>query len=205
MGNKVRLIIAIALSSVILYAQAPASQGPKASNADNWIIEVVKWAGGTLGAMANYGTSPGAVLVPGVNAFITNTAAVSGTVTANAGTGPFPTSGTPQTTSTYAASAFDLSATAATQVKNAAGNVYGFQGFNPNVTTCYLQFYNTGSATLGTSPLHPFGVVAGGSFIAQPGSIADFNFSTGISTGETTTATGSTPCSSAMTVTILYN
>jgi hypothetical protein len=31
------------------------------------------WGGGTLGAMANYGTSPGAVLVPGVNAFITNT------------------------------------------------------------------------------------------------------------------------------------
>lgn len=33
------------------------------------------WAGGTLGAMANYGTSPGAVLVPGVNAFVTNTLA----------------------------------------------------------------------------------------------------------------------------------
>lgn len=31
------------------------------------------WGGGTLGAMANYGTSPGAVLVPGVNAFVTNT------------------------------------------------------------------------------------------------------------------------------------
>lgn len=32
----------------------------------------ITWAGGTLGAMANYGTSPGAVLVPGVNAFVTN-------------------------------------------------------------------------------------------------------------------------------------
>jgi hypothetical protein len=30
------------------------------------------WAGGVLGAMANYGTSPGTVLVPGVNAFVTN-------------------------------------------------------------------------------------------------------------------------------------
>lgn len=39
------------------------------------------WAGGTLGAMANYGTSPGAVLVPGTNAFVTNTVTVSGTVT----------------------------------------------------------------------------------------------------------------------------
>jgi hypothetical protein len=37
-----------------------------------WVVSVPTWAGGTLGAMANYGTSPGAVLVPGVNAFITN-------------------------------------------------------------------------------------------------------------------------------------
>ena len=34
---------------------------------------ITTWGGGTLGAMANYGTSPGAVLVPGVNAFVTNT------------------------------------------------------------------------------------------------------------------------------------
>ena len=38
---------------------------------------ISQWAGGTLGAMANYGTSPGAVLVPGVNAFITNTPSVA--------------------------------------------------------------------------------------------------------------------------------
>src|SRR5271170_6436201 len=36
-------------------------------------IQVTSWAGGTLGAMANYGTSPGAVLVPGANVFVTNT------------------------------------------------------------------------------------------------------------------------------------
>jgi len=39
---------------------------------------ITSWAGGTLGAMANYGTSPGAVLVPGFNAFITNTVATAG-------------------------------------------------------------------------------------------------------------------------------
>lgn len=33
---------------------------------------ITSWGGGTLGAMANYGTSPGSVLVPGVNAFVTN-------------------------------------------------------------------------------------------------------------------------------------
>jgi hypothetical protein len=38
-----------------------------------WVDNVTQWASGTLGAMANYGTSPGAVLAPGVNAFVTNT------------------------------------------------------------------------------------------------------------------------------------
>lgn len=41
------------------------------------------WAGSTLGAMANYGTSPGAVLVPGVNAFVTNTNANGQATAAN--------------------------------------------------------------------------------------------------------------------------
>ena len=54
-------------------------------------VTVPSWAGGVLGAMANYGTSPGAVLVPGVNAFVTNmvssnTAQVNG-VTTLTGTG----------------------------------------------------------------------------------------------------------------------
>jgi hypothetical protein len=43
----------------------------------NFFVNVNKWAGSALGAMANYGTSPGAVLVPGMNAFITNVPAVS--------------------------------------------------------------------------------------------------------------------------------
>lgn len=43
------------------------------------------WAGGTLGAMAAYGTSPGAVLVPGVNAFITNSPTVVDTGAAASG------------------------------------------------------------------------------------------------------------------------
>ena len=35
-------------------------------------VQVRDWAGGQLGAMANYGTTPGAVLVPGVNAYVTS-------------------------------------------------------------------------------------------------------------------------------------
>jgi hypothetical protein len=40
-----------------------------------WQDNLTQVAGQTLGAIANYGTSPGAVLVPGVNAFVTNTGA----------------------------------------------------------------------------------------------------------------------------------
>ena len=49
-----------------------------------------------------------------------------------------------------------------------------------------------------------FGVAPGASFNLAPGSVALFNLGTGISTGQTTTATGSTQCGTAMTVTILY-
>jgi hypothetical protein len=38
---------------------------------------ITSWAGGTLGSMANYGVTPGAVLVPAVNAFVTNNPAVT--------------------------------------------------------------------------------------------------------------------------------
>jgi len=43
--------------------------------------QINRWGGIALGAASNYGTSPGAVAVPGVNAFVTNTVNVAGTVT----------------------------------------------------------------------------------------------------------------------------
>lgn len=36
-------------------------------------VNVLRWAGQTLGAITTYGTSPGAVLVPSVNSYVTNT------------------------------------------------------------------------------------------------------------------------------------
>lgn len=128
-------------------------------------------------------------------------AAAIGTVALASGS---QTNSVPQATSTYAFSVFDLAATAATNVDASAGNVWGMYGYNPNVSTCFLQFYNNASASLGTGALHPFGVLAGGTFTITPGPMALYNFGTAISTGQTTTATGSTPCSSAMVVTILY-
>ena len=40
---------------------------------------ITTWAGAALGAMANYGASPGGVLVPGVNAYVTNQPTVTTT------------------------------------------------------------------------------------------------------------------------------
>lgn len=52
--------------------------GALALTADrNAFVNVNRWVGTQLGAPSNYGTSPGAVEVPGVNAFVTNTPAVT--------------------------------------------------------------------------------------------------------------------------------
>ena len=68
---------------------------------------ITTWAGGTLGAMATYGTSPGAVLVPGMNSFVTNTVAVSGTFW--------------QATQPISAASLPLPALAATSTKQSDG------------------------------------------------------------------------------------
>jgi len=119
-----------------------------------------------------------------------------------------PVSGTfnplPQSTSTYATTPYDLAATAATNIKASGGNVYGWFGYNPNSAVCFLQFYNSASPSLGTSVLHPFGIPPGAAWNLGNG-IPMFNLSTAISTGQTTTSSGSTQCSSAMVLTILYD
>jgi hypothetical protein len=151
-----------------------------------------------IGAMAAMGTSPGAVY-----ALPTEASLVVGTTQVST-SAPVPANPIPLATSTYAYTSYDLAATAATNVKNGAGNVYGWYAYNPNATGCFLQFYNSTSATLGTNALHPFFIAATSPGGIVPTSIALFNLGTGISTGQTTTSTGATPCSTAMPVTIFY-
>jgi hypothetical protein len=189
MNWKWKSIIGIFIVVGISIAQQPVAQGPQAGNAAAWLVV----GGGTAGVP---GTAALTVQGIGSGTPVPISGSISVTGTSNA---------VPQSTSTYAGTVFDLAATAATEVKASGGNVWGWFGYNPNTSTCFLQFYNSTSATLGTSALHPFGVLAGGSFNVTPGSFAMFNLSTGISTGETTTATGATPCSSAMVITIIYN
>ena len=78
------------------------------------VAGVTQWGGGTLGAMANYGTSPGAVLVPGTNAYVTNTVTVTGSG------GTFPVTGA-------VSNASSAVATSSTNIGSVTYN-YGFNG-----------------------------------------------------------------------------
>lgn len=76
--NKFRISASAAISGSVV---ATIVAGPGSSRVNIGYqpsVSVPTWGGGTLGAMANYGTSPGAVLVPGVNAYVTNPITISG-------------------------------------------------------------------------------------------------------------------------------
>jgi hypothetical protein len=81
--SKLMLLVFLLLALGVSYSQQP--------------INLVDVGGTALGAVSNYGTSPGAVAVIGVNAFITNSPAVTGsgvfevgpTTAANTATNPF--------------------------------------------------------------------------------------------------------------------
>lgn len=62
-----------AIADAVVAAGATGSVSAKLRAISRDVMTTNTWAGGTLGAMAAYGTSPGAVLAPGVNAFVTNT------------------------------------------------------------------------------------------------------------------------------------
>jgi hypothetical protein len=138
------------------------------------------WAGGTLGAMANYGTSPGAVLVPGANVFITNTAAISiangsNTVEGSTTDSPctLPATATACTLTAIAKAAANainsppplgttggwtpLLVTALTNAAQAIKSSGGQLGFaqcdNNNAAWTYIQIFNVafGSVTVGTT------------------------------------------------------
>lgn len=99
---------------------------------------ITNWGGGALGAMANYGTSPGAVLVPGINAFVTNTVTVTGTVTSSASLGITPTDRTIVSTS------------GSSQQLMAA-----------NASRHSMTIENTGNANCGVNPTGGTAVIAG--------------------------------------------
>jgi hypothetical protein len=104
---------------------------------------ITGWGGGTLGAMANYGTSPGAVLVPGVNAFVTNTNANGRATAANS-------SPVVPVAAASTAGAIVPNNTTAVVVKGSAGTLFGAQIYGIGAAPAYLKIYNAATATCGS-------------------------------------------------------
>src|ERR1017187_6189207 len=133
MNRTWKAFVGLLVVVCILLAQQPVAQGPQAGNAAAWKVT----GNGTAGsADANPVTVQGIasmtplLVVGGGTAGSSGTAVLTiqgiGSGTAVPISGSVAVTGTsnaiPQSTSTYAATAFDLSATAATQVKATAGN-----------------------------------------------------------------------------------
>lgn len=126
-----------------------------------WVDSITTWGGGTLGAPSNYGTSPGAVLVPGVNAFVTNFPA---TQPVSAASLPLPTGAATAANqnaalaatggvATFARLVSSAATTNLTAIKTSAGRIYKIYGCNTSSTAAFIRFYNiaSGSVTVGTS------------------------------------------------------
>jgi hypothetical protein len=93
--------------------------------------------------MANYGTSPGAVLVPGVNAFVTNTNANGRATAANS-------SPVVPVAAASTAGAIVPNNTTAVVVKGSAGTLFGAQIYGIGAAPAYLKIYNAATATCGS-------------------------------------------------------
>jgi hypothetical protein len=94
--------------------------------------------------------------------------------------------------------------TTAVTVKGSSGFLYSWFLYNPNASVCYLQVFNTTTPTLGTTvPILSLPVPATSGANIPPGSLATA-FNTAISVAATTTPTGSTTCTTGMTVNLWY-
>lgn len=204
--TKIVVVVLMALAAVVAIAQQPVSVqsitaalaagsntiGAVTQASGPWTTNITQFAGSSLGAISNYGTSPGAVAVPSVNAYITNTPTVAFG----------PSSG-----SSYAVTAFHsvLSNSTYNSVKASAGNFYGGYVFNPNTSPCTLMMYNSSAPTIGTTtPVYGFTVQAGVGLAIPAGGLALANFTTAITVAGTTTDGGATVCSTGMSANIFY-
>jgi hypothetical protein len=153
---------------------AVGADGFNVTNAGTFATQVngfTSWAGGTLGAMANYGTSPGAVLVPGVNAFITNTPAVSQSGTWNVNATLQATATTaigkvdPNTIATWGLMAGTTPGTAPTNTQ-VIGGIYNSSAPTPTTgQTLPLQLDSSGNLNVNIKA----GAGSGGTAIADQG------------------------------------
>src|SRR5271154_1455921 len=119
---------------------------------------ITQWNSVNLGSPSAYGTSPGAVNVIGVNAFVTNTVAVSGTVTVNQGTSPWVVSLTSTTITGTVAVTQSTSpwVVAGALTNNNAAPAATLIGVMSHIAeTAYTTVtYTTGDVVLATTDLH---------------------------------------------------
>jgi hypothetical protein len=135
-----------------------------------WSDNITQWAGSALGAPSNYGTSPGAVAVPGVNAFVTNTVSVSqsgtwtnrivgntgATLDATLAAGTAPTNGIANLVQYNTTPPAPTNAQTVSTQSDQAGNLLSFPGvqvktgsvWNSGTTGGTFQ-YPTGTTTVG--------------------------------------------------------
>ncbi len=78
-GSNTIGTVDIAASQTIGLSAGSNTVGAVTQASGPWTVNLTQVDGTALGAPSNYGTSPGAVSVPGVNAYVTNTVPVSGT------------------------------------------------------------------------------------------------------------------------------
>jgi len=105
-------------------------------------------------------------------------------------------------------SSVQASLSTAVVVKNNSGNVYGVMALNGAASTCWIQFINAASApTLGTNVIFSIPLPASTTqpVMVNPGDFGLSNFSTGISVGIATTATGNSACGTAGNITVFYS
>ncbi len=91
-----------------------------------------------------------------------------------------------------------------TGIKASAGNIYGLSFSNAAASVCYLQFYNSNAPTCGTSVLWSIALPPTPGVVNLMSDIPLGNFSTGIGTCTSTTATGGTTCGSTVSGTVFY-
>lgn len=84
-----------------------------------------------------------------------------------------------------------------TSIKGSAGQLYGWYIYNPNATVAYVQIFDSGSISLGTTvPVLSLGIPPGAG--ANVFSDTGFPFTNNIAYAVTTTRTGSTAPSSSV-------
>lgn len=143
-------------------------------------ISVLLWGGSKLGAPTNYGTAPGAVLVPNVNAFVTNALGPGAATAANSSPTVQAIDQVNSTTGNIVANN-----TTSVVVNAAATTLYGVQLGGIGSAPAYLKLYNATSATCGSGtpvkrliiPAAATAANGAGSNVSFPGGL---RFSTGL-------------------------